>query len=136
MAREQERIMSIASSLYGGDDVATKIMFGENARHVPMWMYVQDQGTQDGQRYVSFVGASKVGADTHPLRYGSERVHQFVLGEIIVRPHLVIATDTLQGMGLAGLATNGHDLRRMLTQGELLLCTPSARASLREQGEL
>lgn len=128
--------MNIAASLYGDDQSAARIMFGENARHVPMWMYVQDQGRQDGQGIISFTGASRVGADIHPLRYGSERTHQFVLGEIIVRPHLVIATDTLRGTGLAGLATSGHDLRRMLTAGELLLCTPSARASLREQGEL
>ncbi len=124
--------MSIASSLYGSDDAAARIMFGENARHVPMWMYVQDQG--DG--VVSFVGASRVGQDVHPLRYGSGRTHQFVLGELVVRPHLVMATDTLQGMGLGGLATHGHDLRQMLADGELLLCTPAARASLKEQGEL
>ena len=124
--------MSIASSLYGSDDAATKIMFGENARHVPMWMYVQNQGGG----VVSFVGASRGAPADHPLRYGSQREHQFVLGELVLRPHLVIATDTLRGMGLGGLATSGNDLRQMLTDGELLLCTPAARASLREQGEL
>lgn len=124
--------MSIATSLYGDDQSAARIMFGENARHVPMWMYVQDAGNG----VISFVGASRIAQDAHPLRYGSERTHQFVLGEIIVRPQLVIATDTLRGTGLAGLAISGHDLRRMLTAGELLLCTPSARASLKAQGEL
>jgi len=124
--------MSIASSLYGSDQAAAQIMFGENARHVPMWMYVQDSGSG----VVSFTGASRVGEASHPLRYGSERTHQFILGELVIRPHLVMATDTLRGMGLAGLATNGHDLRRMLTDGELLIATSAAKASLREQGEL
>jgi hypothetical protein len=124
--------MSIAAGLYGDDETAIRIMHGENARHIPMWMYVQDAG----HGIVSFVGASRTGQDVHPARYGSQRTHQFILGELVIRPHLVIATDTLQGMGLAGLATNHHDLRDMMTDGELLLCTSSARASLREQGEL
>lgn len=87
----------------------TQALYGQHARHVPAWMYVQDGGTG----IVSFVGASKVNveqhlAGVHPLRYGSTRTHQLIVGEIIVRPHLVVATDDLRGMGLAGLATNDH----------------------------
>jgi hypothetical protein len=99
-------------------DPMTRALFGQDAVHVPAWMYVQEQ--DDGM--VSFVGASRVPAgQPHPLRYGSLRTHQFAVGEIILRPHLLVATDALRGMGLAGLATSGHDLDQMLTAGERLI---------------
>jgi hypothetical protein len=112
--------MSI-SDLYGGIDPA-RLMFGENARQVPAWFYVQDNGAGG----ITFVGASNVTGThrpapldhPHPLRYGSERTHQLVVGEIIVRPHLVIATDALRGMGLSALATHDHDIAGMLRDGE------------------
>jgi hypothetical protein len=94
----------------------TRAVFGEHARHVPAWLYVQDQGSG----VVSIAGASSV-AGAHPLRYGSERAHQFVLGEIIIRPHLVVATDALTGSGINGLLTGDHDTERMLSAGEILL---------------
>ncbi|MFG3710964.1 hypothetical protein [Micromonospora sp. NPDC047730] len=109
--------------LYGDGVDMTKVMFGENARHVGAWMYVQNQGPS----VVSFVGGSMApAAARHPLRFGSERTHQFVLGELIVRPHLVIATDALRGSGLASLATSDHDFGRMLSSGEVLLGDPGA----------
>lgn len=95
----------------------TRVLFGESARQAPAWLYVQDQG--DG--LVSFVGASHVPETAHPLRYGSERSHQFVVGEIILRPVMVLGTDTRRGDGFAGLATNHHDLDHMLTNGEYII---------------
>jgi hypothetical protein len=93
---------------------------GEHARRGPAWLYVQDHGPG----LVSFVGASRIPTtppQRHPLRYGSDRPHQFVLGEVIVRPRLVVATGTLVGTGLAGLAQGDHHLGRMLADGEVLL---------------
>ncbi|WP_329020408.1 hypothetical protein [Streptomyces sp. NBC_01601] len=90
-----------------------------NVRHVPAWLYVQNQG--DG--LVSFVGASRVPTHSgpHPLRYGSSRTHQLVVGELIVRPHYAIGTDVLRGQGLGGLATQSPDLERLLDCGEVVL---------------
>lgn len=126
---------SVASIRDGSDGDSIRFYFGQHARHVPMWMYVQDQG----KGVVSFVGSSRGAKDDlglHQLRYGSERTHQFIMGELVVRPHLLIATDSLQGMGLAGLATGEHDLRRMLAKGEMLYGAPEAVRRLKEQGEL
>lgn len=108
--------MNGIDSFYGGADMAS-ILYGQDARQVPAWMYVQDQGNG----VVGLVGSSRTpdGAP-HPLRYGSQRTHQFIVGEIIVRPAFVIATDALIGMGLAGLATGDHDMAAMLDQGELV----------------
>jgi hypothetical protein len=94
-----------------------RVFFGENAVHVPAWMYVQNQG----QGVVSFVGGSRTPAAAHPARYGSERTHQLIVGELLIRPHAIVATDALRGMGLASLVTNGHDVTEMLRNGEYLL---------------
>lgn len=106
----------------------TQLMYGQHARHVPCWLYVQEQG-EDRDRAkscVSIVGASEVGWDqhlagVHPLRFGSVRTHQLIVGEIVVRPHLVVATDALRGSGLAGLAQGHHDIERMLADGERII---------------
>jgi len=74
-----------------------KEMLSKDARCVNMWMKVQDQG----EGVISFVGASR----SIDLRYGSKKTHQLIIGEIIVTPRLVIASDDFRGVGLAGLAT-------------------------------
>lgn len=97
-----------------------RAMFGQDAVHVPAWLYVQDQGSG----IVSFVGASKPVTDLrapHPLRYGSDRTHQLVAGDLVFRPQLVVGTDTLRGTGLGGLAVGGHRVEDLLTEGEIIL---------------
>ena len=71
-----------------------KQTYGEHAIHIPMWLVAQDQGD-----VTSFVGATR----DPRLRYGSDRCHQLILGEMIVRPHLVIGSDAHKGAGLTGL---------------------------------
>lgn len=113
-------------ALYDGVDMA-QVMYGQNARHVPAFLYVQNQG--DG--VVSFVGGSALPAGSvHPLRYGSDRIHQLIIGEVVVRPHVVVATDTLGGHGLDGLILGHHNLGQMLARGEMLIGTEGqARAA-------
>lgn len=96
---------------------AITAVLGEHARHVPCWLYVQDQG----KGVVSIVGASRTGASRHPLRYDSARTHQLIVGEIVVRPHSIVATDALRGMGLSGLVSHPYDIDSMLANGERLL---------------
>ncbi|WP_446046025.1 hypothetical protein [Streptomyces olivaceus] len=100
------------------DAALAHIALDANVRHVPAWLYVQDQG--DGT--VSFVGSSRVpGGGAHPLRYGSDRTHQFLVGELLVRPHYALDTNVLRGQGLGGLVTQHPDLGRFLQDGEILL---------------
>lgn len=120
--------MSIAGELYGSEDQMMGALFGRWARRGSGWLYVQGPGG-----IVSFVGASRVPDGGHPLNFGSERTHKFVLGEVIVRPALVIATDALRGTGLSGLATGEHDLRAMLADGEVLMASEAARRQLRDE---
>jgi len=117
--------------LYGGTDMA-RVMYGQNARHVPAWMYVQRHSAET----VGLVGASRdpQGA-VHPLLYGSDRQHALIVGEIIVRPHLVITTDALRGAGAGSLYLGNHDFGAMLADGELAVGSEEALRRARAQWE-
>jgi hypothetical protein len=101
------------NGLYGDVDI-TRVMFGQHAIHVPAWLIVQDQG----EGLVAFVGSSRLPVTNHPLRYGSERTHQRIVGEIIIRPHEVRGTDARRGDGLSGLA---GDVWRGFDEGERIV---------------
>jgi hypothetical protein len=105
---------STADAMTGVPERYVRAMFGEHALHVPAWLVVQDQGNGT----VALVGASKMNAP-HPLRYGSERTHQLIIGELVVRPHRVVASDALRGNGLAALVANPFPLN----DGEVLVET-------------
>lgn len=122
---------SIAAALWGGEDEAIAMLLGDRARRGTGWAYIQDQGNG----VVGIVGSVRVPeGQQHPFAYDSPRTHKFLVGEIIVRPHLVVATDALRGKGVSGLYTGGHDLPLMLTQGEVLVVSESARKLLRQEG--
>lgn len=117
--------------LYGDTDMA-RVMYGENARHVPAWMYAQRHGPE----VVGLVGASRVPEGTpHPLLYGSARQHAFIVGEIIVRPHIVIATDALMGYGAGSLYLGEHEFGEMLGGGELIVGSDATLNRIRRQWE-
>ncbi len=93
-------------------DYHIKAMFGEKAVHVPAWIKVQNQGKAG----VLFVGASRLS----DMCYGSDKTHCLVVGEIIVRPHLIVASDHLQGAGISGLVREGGDIDDWAERGLVL----------------
>jgi hypothetical protein len=106
--------------MFSNDETDEQIRFllGENARRSGGWAFIQDTADPG---LVGFVGAAKLpGVQQHPFRYGSQRSHVLVHGEVIFRPHLVVATDTLRGQGLGGLATANLNIESMLSDGEIL----------------
>ncbi|HZR50157.1 MAG TPA: hypothetical protein VFB06_11615 [Streptosporangiaceae bacterium] len=130
------------TSPYGSADDMARLMYGQNARHVPAWMYVQDQGPG----VVGLVGASRVpDGQEHPLVYGGGHyrqrggehywAHHFIVGEVIVRPHLVVATNALKGDGAGSLYLGEHDFDRMLGDGELIIGSDAALRRVRKQWE-
>lgn len=138
---------SIAATLWGSEENALRMLYGEHARHGMGWAYIQDQGAG----VVSFVGASKVPeGEQHPFRYGNPHhrrddprdgregyySHHFMIGELVIRPHLLVATNAKRGQGLSGLATGNHDLHGMIRQGEIIVATGRTLEQLRRAGEL
>jgi hypothetical protein len=106
---------------------AARLFYGENARHVPAFLYVQDASPG----VVSFVGSSMTpGENPHPLRYGAPHYraaggarrddywpHHLIVGEIIVRPHVVVATRALSGFGLGQMFTSAPSLEDLIEGG-------------------
>jgi len=101
------------------NDLYTKAMFGEHAIHVPMWMKIQDNGEERG---VIFVGASRSVA----MRYGSNKTHQLIIGEMIIRPHVVAESGEFTGMGATGLLTE-MDFDKWARGG--IICDPLGAAA-------
>jgi hypothetical protein len=75
----------------------TRAMFGQHAIHIPMWLIAQE-----GEA-TTFVVATR----SSELMFGCVRTHALVWGELIVRPHLVVASDEFRGSGLTHLANVG-----------------------------
>lgn len=129
--------MNGMGSLYGDADM-TRVMFGQNAVQAPVWMYVQHQGAAGGADTVGLVGASRMpvapGA-VHPLRYGTGWSHHFILGEVIVRPRIVIGTNALRGYGAGNLYLGDHEFGEMLADGELVTGSPDDLRRVRKQWE-
>jgi len=89
--------------MYDGLD-STKIMFGENAIHVPLNIVIQGAGESGDRQIVSVIGQSAAQAKVHPILFGGTMTHQLILGDCIIRPRLVIETNDFIGRGLNGLA--------------------------------
>lgn len=87
-------------SLFGDELDWGRVMFGENAAHVPVTMTVQRM--KDG--LVLIVGASKM-LTNNPLLFGSQLGHVHFLGDAVFRPRWVGESDKLAGSGAAGLLT-------------------------------
>jgi len=74
-----------------------RMMFGCYAIHVPLNIIVQDMGDK-----VSLCIAQVPGKR---IRFGSDKIHQLILGDAIIRPHAVLESDLFKGMGAAAIAT-------------------------------
>lgn len=92
----------------------TQIMYGINARHVPAWMVVQNQGENLG---VTVALASK----SYDLLYGTTDTHVLILGEVIVRPHIAVASNDFVGHGIQGFWTHNPSAEEWLANGKVLI---------------
>jgi len=80
-------------------DAMTKAMFGQDARHVAFNVVLQDGGEN---------GCAIMGTTKFPkvMGYGFKKTHCLLLCDAIIRPHLVIESDHLIGVGAAGILTS------------------------------
>lgn len=99
-------------------DEMTRALYGCHAVHVGMNLIMQNQG--DGT--VIIVAQSRIPeAGAHPLLFGSQRTHVLCLGDIVVRPHLVCASDSFRGEGLSNLIRTGFVSTDKWLQGDVIL---------------
>ena len=77
-----------------------KAIMGENAIHIP-FNFVRQGADRDNTK--GLILGQEIG---NGLAFGSKMSHVFVKGDMIFRPHLVIESDMLIGMGAAGIITS------------------------------
>ena len=77
-------------------DAFTRAMFGVNAIHVPFNGIVQEMGGV-------YVVLAQV--NSQAVTFGGKATHQLIMGDAIIRPHLVVESNKFRGHGAAGLLT-------------------------------
>lgn len=95
-------------------DPMTRAMYGQNAIHVPLNLIVQNMG--EGK--VTGVFQTTAGL---PMMFGSIMTHQLIMGDVIIRPHLVMETNALRGAGFSALARDGFQNVEEWMNGNVLL---------------
>jgi hypothetical protein len=106
--------------LLDGIDTA-KLMMGQNAFHISLNLIAQ-----------SYLPGSKVAgvfqtAHGLPLLHESKRSHVVIIGDAIIRPRAVFATDEFRGRGVSSLFTDGFlDSIELVKHGkaDILLAQP------------
>lgn len=98
-------------------DAYTHMMFGRHAVSVGVNFIMQE--TEDG---MILIGQSK-GPSTSKLRFGAKkgRTHVLVLGDMVLRPHLVMASDSFRGAGVTNLVKNGFTSTDKWLEGDIVL---------------
>lgn len=97
-----------------GVDMA-KVMMGEDAFQVAFNLI--SQACDDGEK-VAGVFQTSHGL---PLLAGSQRTHILMLGDMIFRPRLIVATDAFRGAGLSHLAKEGFISAEEWAKGDVIL---------------
>ncbi len=90
----------------------TKAIMGENAVSLPFNFIRQEADKGRGLILGQETGIS--------LAFGSTLPHVLVMGDMIFRPHLVIESKHLVGVGAAGIITSFADVDEWLTQGSIV----------------
>lgn len=115
-------------------DPYIRAMFGAHAIQIPFNLIVQGDPIKHPDT------ASGVFQLRHPLAkqlyFGSTKCHQLILGEIVLRPHLVIESDAFAGHGIGGLYTSAFDdIDTWIREGNVLLDQGvRSEAKLRRKG--
>lgn len=96
-------------------------MFGQNAIQVPFNCIVQANHKENTTVAVIVVGGTP---QAMGYTFGGKKTHQLIVGDAIIRPHLVMDSDHLVGTGLAGIAMSGFaDVGAWMESGKMLIDT-------------
>jgi hypothetical protein len=88
-----------------GTDPA-RFAMGCHARHIPLNLIFQHKGDQESEG--KFAGVFQFQYPTDLLsQHETRRSHIMMLSDVFIRPRVIIATDHLRGIGLAGIYRDG-----------------------------
>lgn len=96
-------------------------LLGDSVIHVPMNFIVQQMGETDNQPAI--IAAAQSRGPLTPRLFcttGVPFTHTLILGDVFIRPRLVIGTNHLQGHGMAGLCRFDVSPEEWLAKGTVL----------------
>lgn len=103
MRRTVATLKASGGGMYGDVQQTAKLMMGERAIQVPLRMIIQAPETgKSAGIFQSSTPLLNFGTD------GADPTHLLVLGDAIIRPHLVLGSNRFRGRGISGLYT-GYD---------------------------
>lgn len=100
------------------NDPYIQAMFGCHAIHSPMNFIVQAY-EEDGV-FLAVAQARVNKSLFKRLTFNSRRTHQMIIGDIVLRPQLVIESDHLRGCGISGILTSGLDPQEWASRGKVI----------------
>lgn len=100
------------------EDPYVRMLLGQYARKAAFNYVVQRAGENRAAIIGNTTFASEMSFDA-----SAEAPHVLVLCDVVIRPHLVIASDHLTGMGVSGILTDGalSEPDEWLKRGKVIL---------------
>lgn len=100
-------------------DTFIRAAFGEHAIHTPMNFVVQALAPDS---FVAMAQCRVPPALFKRLVFNSKKPHQLIMSDIVLRPRLVMETEHLRGIGMAGIFTSssGYDVHEWVRHGNKL----------------
>ncbi len=99
-------------------DPYTQLLFGKNAMTIPFNAVIQ--GDPKNKQVLAIVLIQ--GDHALKLMYNSKLTHQLIIGDAVIRPHIIVESNHLRGAGVTGIVTSGlSSMEDWINQGNLLL---------------
>lgn len=103
-------------------DPYIRAMFGSHAIQVPFNCIVQPAGDNTILAVIAIRGP-----EAARLAFGSTLPHQLIMGDAVIRPHVVVESSHLVGMGIDGIARSGFTELDSWVRNGRVICDPTGR---------
>jgi hypothetical protein len=99
-------------------EIQIRKLFGERACRIPLNFVTQEADRENGQYLV--LAQTTLPAEAQTKLTPTQHPHHLVMGEAVIRPHLIIASEHLIGAGASGIITGGFHLEDWVRRGTVL----------------
>ena len=100
------------------EDTYVRAMFGHYAIQTPLNIIFQD--TQE-DALVGIIKARVSPSVIKRLFQGSRLTHHLFMGDGVLRPKMIVGSNHLRGVGMAGIMTCGDRIEDWVRQGKVIL---------------
>jgi hypothetical protein len=99
---------------------AARMAMGVHAVQLPINLIFQE--VDDGDKFAGVFQLNHPGV--RELLQGAKNTHNLLMGDMIIRPHLIIGTEHMKGHGANGVYTSGWYMDDWVREGKVLFRLP------------